>query len=108
MIRLFQDKATVLRYPNVLRDEYQKEYSAVQFSLIVRFIAEALECSEREKSSLESLCKIHDDLANKMYDVEHDKGEKEQILPLVDELEGIVDSMLSEENTAAIAAETVN
>jgi len=105
LIRLFQDKATVLRYPNVLRDEYQKEYSAVQFSLIVRFIAEALDC---EMESFQSLYNIHEKLADAMNKVLRDQLRTKQILPLVDELKVAVDSMLLEENTAAKAAETVN
>ena len=102
--RVIPDQRNVYRrlsYPNLLRKDKKNEYSAIQFSLIVRFVAEALPCSDSQLTSLEGLTSCHETLAD-LVDVDERKiivSEEmlEVILQHVQELVTFVDAMLAEE-----------
>lgn len=95
--RVIPDQVNVYRrlsYPNILRTDHKKEYSYIQFSLIVRFMAESLDCSASESTNLMAMCSCHDELADMLdFDVLTDELQL-QILPKVTELVAIVDSIL--------------
>lgn len=98
--RVIPDQVNVYRrlsYPNVLRKNNKKEYSSIQFSLTVRFIAESLDCSDRVSKNLTQLSSCHETLADMLdFDILTDELQH-RIWRHVQELVAVVDSILAED-----------
>lgn len=99
--RLIPVKSNVerrLSYPNVLRKDQKTQYSIIQFSLIVRFVAETLSCSDSQQKLLGNLTSCHERLAD-LVDIDDTKGTISQetvnaILMQVKDLVNHVDALL--------------